>query len=151
MAATTREFGKGQYLFREGEPSSSMFLIKKGSVAIRKTKGSGYVEVARLHQNQVIGEISFFDRLPRSASAVALNQVEVVEIDFASLDLLWKQVPDYLRAIMASVAERLRKANETIRKLRPGEGPEDDSTVLEVDPTAEESAGTAPDDPVEGQ
>lgn len=112
-----REFRPGQFLFREGEPSHCLYLIKKGTVAIRKMKGPNFIELGRLYSNEVLGELSFFDRKPRSASAIALTEVEVMEITFESLDQIYTNVPEYLRTIMASTAERLRKANETIRRL----------------------------------
>jgi hypothetical protein len=41
-----------------------------------------------------------------------------MEIDFDALDKIYTHVPDYLKTIMAAVAERLRKANETIKRLK---------------------------------
>jgi CRP/FNR family transcriptional regulator, cyclic AMP receptor protein len=111
-------FRPGQYLFKEGEPSQCMFLIKKGTVAIRKMKGPAYVELGRLYSNEVLGELSFFDRQPRSAAAIALTEVEVLVIKFDALDKIWVGVPDYLKTIMASVADRLRKANNMIGRLQ---------------------------------
>jgi CRP/FNR family cyclic AMP-dependent transcriptional regulator len=95
-----------------------MYLIKKGTVAIRKMKGQDYVELGKVYSNEVLGELSFFDRKPRSAAAIALTEVEVLEISFTSLDAIYTKVPDYLKTIMASVADRLRKANDMIRKLQ---------------------------------
>lgn len=111
-------FRPGQLLFKEGEPSHAMYLVKKGTVSVRKRKGGAFVELARIYSNEVIGELSFFDRHPRSASAVALTEVEVMEISFASLEVIEKTIPDYLKTIMISVAERLRKADDLIRKLQ---------------------------------
>ncbi len=120
-----KSFKTGQALFKEGEPSKSIFIIKKGSVGIRKIKGSAFVEIARVYTNEVLGELSFFDRLPRSASAVALTDVEALEITFNDLDKVYATVPDYMKTIIAALAERLRKANDTIRRLQknivPGE------------------------------
>jgi CRP/FNR family cyclic AMP-dependent transcriptional regulator len=118
MKPDALQFRPGQYIFRENEASKSMFLIQKGSVAIRKIKPGGYVEIAHVYSGEVIGELSFFDRRPRSASAVALTEVEVLEITFDSLDKTYAKVPDYLKTIIASLAERLRRANDTIRRLQ---------------------------------
>jgi len=112
-----------------------MFLIKRGTIAIRKMKGSAFVEIARVYANEVLGELSFFDRLPRSASAVALTEVEVLEIKFDALDKIYGSVPDYMKSIMASVADRLRKANETIRRLQK-------NTVAHERNTTEPSPGS---------
>ena len=134
MGATIRTYRTGQALFKEGENSGSMFLIKKGSVSVRKMKGSAFVEIARLYPNEVIGELSFFDRQPRSASAVATNEVEALEIDFASLDKVYTAVPDYIKSIMNCVADRLRKANETIRRLQKNVVQGDEAPAEAADP-----------------
>ncbi len=121
MVPIPRHFSKDQIIFREGELSKCMYLIKRGSVSIQRRRGDRKIELARVHMNEVLGELSFFDRKPRSATAVASNNVELLEITFDSLDKIWGAVPDYMKTIMASVAERLRKANEQIRKLQKGE------------------------------
>ncbi|MCM0605031.1 MAG: cyclic nucleotide-binding domain-containing protein [Xanthomonadaceae bacterium] len=118
MAAVERVFKNGEYLFKEGDPSQCIYVITRGAVSIRKAKGSAYIEIAKVHANEVIGELSFFDRQSRSASAVALGDVYAQEIDFSSLDATYKAVPKYLQTIMGCVATRLRKANETIRLLQ---------------------------------
>lgn len=117
MSATVKTFLNGQILFKEGDSSKHMYLVQKGTVSIRKAKGNNHIELARAFPNQVIGEISFFDRQPRSATAMAINDVEVIEISFQSLDELYAQVPPYFKTIMACVADRLRSASDTIRRL----------------------------------
>jgi len=118
MPVASKTLRQGQNLFQEGEPSRSIFIIKKGAISIRKMKGSNFVEVAKVSTNEVIGELSFFDRLPRSATATALNEVEVTEIPFEALEKIYSTVPDYLKTIVAALADRLRKANEMIRMLQ---------------------------------
>ncbi|MFL5813612.1 MAG: Crp/Fnr family transcriptional regulator [Bdellovibrionia bacterium] len=114
----TRQFRPGEYLFHENDQSRSLFLLRKGSVSVRKSKPGGEVEIARIHSNEVVGEISFFDRLPRSAAAVALTEVEALEITFEALDKIFDKVPPYFKSIIAGMADRLRRADDTIRKLQ---------------------------------
>lgn len=134
MATVQRFFKPGQMIFKEGDASRSIFIIKKGTISIRKAKGNAYVEIAKLYTNEVIGEMTFFDRLPRSAYAFAATEVEVMEITFESLDQIYAQVPEYLRTIMAAMADRLRKANEMIRKLQK---------TMPADPTSNSSVAQA--------
>ncbi|MBL7717006.1 MAG: cyclic nucleotide-binding domain-containing protein [Bdellovibrionales bacterium] len=134
MPATPKTFKQGQFLFKDGQASNSLFIIRKGTVSVRKMKGSNFVEIGRIYPNQVLGELSFFDRQPRSAAAMADGDVEALEIDFESLEKIWKETPDYFKAIMKSVADRLRKANETIRKLKPSQELDPDAqTVFEAE------------------
>ncbi|MFZ9594838.1 MAG: Crp/Fnr family transcriptional regulator [Bdellovibrionia bacterium] len=118
MAAELKTFKAGEILFNEGEPSASLFIVKRGAISIRKKKGSSSVEVGKVTTGEVMGELSFFDREPRSASASAIVYSEVLEIKFEELSKIYDTVPDYLKTIMASLANRLRKANETIRQLQ---------------------------------
>lgn len=118
MSAKPKSFRRGEYIFKEGTPSDSLLIIQKGTVSIRKRKGTGQIEIARVYANEVIGELSFFDRLPRSASAYTLSQVEALEIDFVDLEKIYKGIPHYFQTIMACVAERLRKSSTRIQKLQ---------------------------------
>ncbi len=114
----TRFFRPGEFLFREGAAANSMMLIRKGTVAIRISKGSAFVDLAKVYPNEVIGELAFFDRGNRNASAIALSEVEIAEIDFKPLDEMYKKVPPHLQSILNCVANRLREADETIRRLQ---------------------------------
>lgn len=151
-AAAQRIFKPGQYLFREGDMSNCMYLVKRGTVSVRKGREGNYVEISKIHSNEVLGELSFFDRRPRSAAALAISEVEVVEISFEALDKIYANVPDYLKTIMASVAERMRKANDLIRKLKKELGTEekeDGEAPKEEEDAASVLAATAdvPEDP----
>ena len=137
QTAIERSFKKGQNLFQEGNPSTCLYIIKQGIVAVRKSKGQGFIELAKIHTSEVIGELAFFDRQPRSASAVATTDVQVLEISYESLNKIYQYVPDYLKTIINCVAGRLREADEMIRKLQ---------TNIQTDPDADRQAGTgAPD------
>jgi CRP-like cAMP-binding protein len=113
-----RIFKANEVIFKEGDSSDSLFLIKSGSVAIRKRKGTGFIELSKLHSNEVLGELSFFDRKPRSATAVTLTDVNLLEIKFEALDVQYMKIPDYLRTIIAALADRLRKADSLIHLLQ---------------------------------
>ena len=106
-----------------------MFVIQKGTVAVRKMKGGAYIDLARVHQNEVVGELSFFDRQPRSAAAIALTECEALEIDFNSLDKIYSGMPPYFKTILSCVAERLRKANDVVRRLQKHLVEEDDGVI----------------------
>jgi CRP-like cAMP-binding protein len=114
--ASAKYFRTNEYLFHENDQARSLFLVKSGTIAIRKRRGTGFVELARIYSNEVIGELSFFDREPRSASAIALSEVEVLEIPFEALDKIFESVPSYMRTIVTAMAERLRKSGDLLRR-----------------------------------
>ncbi|MBC7691885.1 MAG: Crp/Fnr family transcriptional regulator [Methylotenera sp.] len=135
MSTQQHIYKPGQSLFNDGDAAHTLFLIKRGTVSIRKGRPNSYVEVSKVFANEVVGELSFFERSPRSAAAVAITEVEAIEIDFTALDKVYEQVPDYFKTIMASVAERLKRADDTIRRLQKQLGSEEEE---EAKPEVEE-------------
>ena len=79
-SARRRRFDRRQHLFYEGDPSDGMHLIEAGWVAVRAAGPLGdSVTLAVLGRGEPLGEQSLIrDGAPRSASALALTQVETL-------------------------------------------------------------------------
>jgi CRP/FNR family cyclic AMP-dependent transcriptional regulator len=118
MAGGVRQIKKGEILFREGDPSDAMYVIKKGSIAITKAKGSSEIILAELKPGEMLGEMAFFDNKPRSASAKANQDSEVISLPFSSLHAQFKTFPEWLKAMVKTVNSHLRDANQTIKNLQ---------------------------------
>ena len=140
MTKTNHLFKPGQYLFKEGDPSEAIYLIREGTVSIRKMKGAAFTEVYRAHSNEVIGELSFFDRSPRSASAVALTEVDVVEISFKSLEDAYGKIPEFMKSFIITLSTRLRNANDLIKRLQKDFSTQESKTLANLKPADEDSS-----------
>ena len=69
------ELGKalanGEYLFKEGDQSDVMYVVQAGKIKIIKSSEQGDITIATISAGEVFGEMSLFDKMARSASAVA--------------------------------------------------------------------------------
>lgn len=108
---------KGDILFREGDPSEAMYVIKSGRIAITKAKGQSEIILAELGAGDMLGEMAFFDNKPRSAGAKALIDTVVIELPFKALNAQFKTFPEWLKAIVRTVNTHLRNANQKIKNL----------------------------------
>lgn len=117
MAGEVKELRKGDVLFREGDASDAMYVIKKGSVAITKSKGSSDIELAVLGPGEMLGEMAFFDGKPRSAGAKAKTDAVVVKLPFSSLYAQFKTFPEWLKAMVKTINAKVRDANARIKNL----------------------------------
>jgi CRP/FNR family cyclic AMP-dependent transcriptional regulator len=117
MSGQIRELKKGDILFREGEPSDALYVIKKGRIAITKTKGGGEIELAELGAGEMLGEMAFFDQKPRSAGARAKQDATVILLPFSSLYAQFAKFPEWLKAMVKNVNQKLRDANAKIKNL----------------------------------
>lgn len=124
MPGQVKELKKGELLFREGDASDAMYVIKKGKIAITKTKGAGEVELAELGPGEMLGEMAFFDNKPRSAGARAKLDSAVIVLPFTSLYAQFKTFPEWLKAMVKNVNGKLRTANAKIKNLERESGGE---------------------------
>jgi CRP-like cAMP-binding protein len=108
---------QGHYLFREGDPSDAMYVIKSGKLAVTKAKQNSEIVLAELGPGAMVGEMAFFDGRARSASVKAMKESEVIALPFKALHAQFLNFPEWCKAIMRTVNDHLREANQKIKTL----------------------------------
>jgi CRP-like cAMP-binding protein len=111
-------FEGGSVIFREGDIGSEMYIIQSGHVRISLTMGGQERELAVLEKGDFFGEIALLDESPaRSASATAIDDVEVLELTSRDLDQILRRKPDIAVRMMTKLSERLREANRRFEEF----------------------------------
>lgn len=105
----------GEYLLREGEASTQMFYLQSGTMGVFKIKGNLENQIGTIYSGEVVGEMSFLDKEPRSASVKAITDAEVTVIPSEKFDRALNSMPAWHKALVHTLLERLRKANARIR------------------------------------
>jgi uncharacterized membrane protein len=107
----------GQIIFREGDPPLAMYVIRSGKIAISVwTIENEELVVSVLGEGDFFGETSLLDGSHRTATAKAIEAVELIEIGIDDFFKLLRLKPDVAISIMAVMARRLRTTNELIQK-----------------------------------
>jgi len=105
-------FRAGQTIFRQGDASGAMYVIESGEVQIRLFGDMAQaLPLQDLRAGEFFGEMSMFDRRPRSASAFALTDVVVVELHYDTFMEFLSSRPLAAMAIFRTLSERLRVTN----------------------------------------
>lgn len=104
-----------QILLREGEHSHSMFWVQSGQLVVTKKRGTEDVLLGHVYSGELVGEISFLDNEPRSATVKAVAECDVIEIPQETLDKVFATQPKWMEILVKTMAERLRKANARIK------------------------------------
>lgn len=117
IADNTKEIKEGEYLITEGGTNHEMFWVLQGSFTITKMNHDEHnVILGKVKAGELVGEMSFLDNLPRSASVRADVDSEVLVIPHKKfIDVLDGQ-PRWFRALMQTMSQRLRDANEKIAR-----------------------------------
>lgn len=108
-----QEVRAGRPLIQQGEPLTELFIVIDGTFAV--TVGESARELARLHCGEILGEISFVDSRPPSATVRATENSVVLAI---SRTLLQSKLQNdqafasrFYRALSVFLADRLRTTN----------------------------------------
>lgn len=106
-----REFKRGEVIFKDGDPGPSMYIIIEGKVEIFKNIGDHKTVLAVLEKGMMMGEMGVIDSRPRSASAVAITDVTVMQISREMFKQRLEGVPKWMQTFFSIMGERLRVAN----------------------------------------
>lgn len=117
-AGTSRTYGRGNYLFHEGDRAGNVFLVISGMVKIQTSAADGRASVLGFRRRgTLLGEQSTLDGEPMSASAVALAPTEAVTISSRRFLDLVEGHPDLARALLIQMNRRLRASSKLINEL----------------------------------
>ncbi len=104
-----RRYNAGDHILTQGSPSSSLYIVKSGRVAIIVTGAAGDAQpVAEFGPGQVFGEFALLDGLPRSAGAVARERSELLVLDRPEFFMYLEQHPAVAIKLLVLLSRRLR-------------------------------------------
>jgi len=113
LASTVRVYAPGEAIVRMGQEGRSMFVIMRGSVEVQVPQGSATKVLNTLRENDYFGEMSLLTGEPRTATVVAIEETEVLQIGKTALKPIFAANPELVRAISEMVEER----REALRSL----------------------------------
>jgi CRP/FNR family cyclic AMP-dependent transcriptional regulator len=76
---TTRQLAAGEVLIRQGVPADAVFILLEGRLSVLLDRLAGR-EIARLNAGEIVGEMSFLDSRPPSATVRAFEESTVYAI-----------------------------------------------------------------------
>ena len=108
--SNVKTYKKNSVIFFEGEKGETMFDIIWGSVGIYSNYGKPDQKLlTRLEPDSFFGEMGMIENLPRSATAVALEDTDVMEITFEGFSKYLEKKPAKAYTILEHTSKRLRE------------------------------------------
>jgi CRP-like cAMP-binding protein len=111
-----RSFPTGTVLFRKGDPGQAMYIILSGRVRIFTQDAQGN-ELTLRYLSEIFGEFSVLDQQPRSASAAAADDLEVLILQRDDFLSFLKERPLVGLSMMRNLAERVRYTTTYLQKV----------------------------------
>ena len=100
----------GYTIFEKGAAADAMWIVLKGNIAIE----SDGKPIEVVGPDYAIGILSLIDGLPRSTTAQAQSNAELVRIDEHRFRFLVEEMPYFAWYVMRQLAQRLRATNAAL-------------------------------------
>jgi CRP/FNR family transcriptional regulator, cyclic AMP receptor protein len=108
----SRSFPVGAALFNEREPGDAVFVLTSGRVKLSCVTEAGREALLGIREpGDLIGEMSAIDGAPRSATAIALEPVEVLTVSRDAFVGFLDRTPGVALVLLRMIAPRLRDAD----------------------------------------
>jgi len=99
-----KTFKQGDVVFETGDLGDCMYVVKEGEISLFR----GDKELSTLGTGEIFGEMAIIDSQPRSASAIAKTDCQLIPINEKKFGFLVQQTPNFALFVMRVLAERLR-------------------------------------------
>jgi CRP-like cAMP-binding protein len=109
-------YRQGEEIIREGEPGDEMYFIESGRVQVVRGDGDGAMLLAEMAAGDLFGEMALLTGNPRSASVVALSNLDVWVLSQADFEELVGAYPNLALALSRLLSERLRNTDQRFLK-----------------------------------
>ena len=115
---TTSRLERGDVLFREADQGNRLYVIGEGKIKLGLTSVDGRENLlAILGPGEMFGELSLFDPGPRTATATAVAETQLIELGHDDLNTFLAGRPAVASSMLAALARRLRRTNENLADL----------------------------------
>jgi CRP-like cAMP-binding protein len=103
----SKTFQAGEMIFSEFEPGDAFYLIQAGRVELVKIMGDIQKTLDILQPSEMFGEMALLENSPRSASAIAVDMVKVLEFNRQNFEVLMLGNPQIALKLLKMFTKRI--------------------------------------------
>jgi CRP-like cAMP-binding protein len=109
----------GRVIVREDENSGELYVLLQGAVefSIKDPETSDKRVLRTIRSGEIFGEIACFSGLTRSATAIAIEDAQLLRFSRETAIELIKASPEFAIRVIQTLGDRLRANTELLTKL----------------------------------
>jgi len=117
----TQPFSHDEVIFREGQEGRDLFIVRSSTVHVTRQTAIGSQVLTTFGFGSLFGEVSFLDRLQRTATAVGVGSGSLYRISASALEEAVRRSSEFAVSLLWSfwqtLAEKIRSANEQMSEF----------------------------------
>ena len=117
-AMRVHRYRDGEVVFHQGDPGDTLHLVHRGHLKIQIPGENGEEAVLTVvGPGDIFGELTLLDDAPRSATVVALEDVETATLSRDDFRALLRRNPAVAEAVLAALARTIRRLSADVTDL----------------------------------
>ncbi|KYG65626.1 nucleotide-gated potassium channel protein [Bdellovibrio bacteriovorus] len=117
-AIQKESYKPGDFIFFEGDIENHFYIVENGVVSIFTKDNTGKkIPISEIVDGESFGEFALISNSPRSATAQAMTDVNLVKVSEEGFKELMADLPPWAESMLKSFVERLQNMTEKIREL----------------------------------
>ena len=108
----------GQVVVKQGELGDAAYLILNGEARVTVEGPSGELELARVREQEIVGEIAILCDAPRIATIIAETELNTLRISKDLFLSLIEEFPKVAIQVIRELARRLQSSNLQLQSIK---------------------------------
>jgi CRP/FNR family cyclic AMP-dependent transcriptional regulator len=100
---------KGDILIKEGDRSNQLYWLMKGQLGVYSNVQGLEAHLNTIEPGELVGELAFLDQKPRSATVKALEESQLLVLEYSEFQEMLKAQPKWMKKLLITLTSKVRK------------------------------------------
>ena len=112
----SEKYKAGEVIIHEGEENRDLYVLSEGILEVSVKDKSQKIVVSEIASPEILGEISFLNGSPRTATVSAKTDVEIFILSYEKVKLELSDIPTWFRMVLLAFTNRMKSCAVTIKE-----------------------------------
>ena len=113
----SRTYRPGQIITKEGEKDRDLYVLSEGTLEVSVKGDDGDVVVSEIYPPEIIGEISFLNGSPRTATIRAKTDAKVYILNYYKVEQELAEIPPWFKLILRTLTQRMQSCSQRMKEM----------------------------------
>jgi len=116
MFEQSRKYKAGDVIIHEGETNRDLYILSAGTLEVSVTSEGKKIVVSEMTSPEILGEISFLNGSPRTATVSAKTDVEIFVLNHDKVKQEISDIPTWFRMVLLAFTNRMKSCDAKIKE-----------------------------------
>lgn len=116
MFQQSKKFKAGEIIINEGEGNRDLYILSDGILEVSVKGKEKKIVVSEIVSPEILGEISFLNGSPRTATVSAKTDVEMFILSYEKVRQEMSEIPSWFRMVLLAFTNRMKSCDAKIKE-----------------------------------